>query len=77
MPQKRICASSVREVLDKNPFEKLSSIVFRIMEDAILSSELAPGERLNVAKIAGELEVSATPVREAIEQLCARGLVRV
>ena len=77
MRQKRISADSVREVLEKNPFEKLSNIVFRILEEAILSSELSPGERLNVAKIAGELEVSATPVREAIDQLCTKGLVRV
>lgn len=71
-----ICGESVRMALEKNQFEKLSSIVFSILERAILSSELAPGSRLNVAKLAGELEVSVTPVREAIDQLCSRGLVR-
>ena len=76
MREKRICSESVSRALEKNPFEKLSSIVFVILEGAILSSELPPGARLNVAKIAGELEVSSTPVREAIDQLCSRGLVR-
>lgn len=71
-----ICGESVRMALEKNQFEKLGSIVFSILERAILSSELAPGSRLNVAKLAGELEVSVTPVREAIDQLCSRGLVR-
>ena len=56
--------------------KKLSNIVFTKLEGAILSSELPPGARLNVAKIAGELDVSATPVREAIDQLCSRELVR-
>lgn len=70
-----ICAESVRMALEKNQFERLGNIVFAILERAILSSELAPGTRLNVAKLAGELEVSVTPVREAIE-LCSRGLVR-
>ncbi len=60
-----------------NPFEKVSNIVFSILEDAILSSELEPGYRLNVTKIADTLQVSATPVREAINQLQARGLVIV
>lgn len=76
MPDRRICSEAVRSALEKNPFEKLSSIVFSILEGAILSSELAPGTRLNVAKLAGELDVSATPVREAVDQLCSRGLVR-
>lgn len=35
MRQKRISADSVREVLEKNPFEKLSNIVFHILEEAI------------------------------------------
>ena len=76
MQERRICSETVRRALEKNPFEKLSNIVFTILEGAILSSELPPGARLNVAKIAGELDVSATPVREAIDQLCSRGLVR-
>lgn len=76
MQDRSICSEAVRSALERNPFEKLSSIVFTILEGAILSSELRPGARLNVAKLAGELEVSATPVREAIDQLCTRGLVR-
>ena len=76
MQGRSICSEAVRSALERNPFEKLSSIVFTILEGAILSSELRPGARLNVAKLAGELEVSATPVREAIDQLCTRGLVR-
>lgn len=73
--KKIVSAATIERALAKNPFEKLSSIVFLILEDAILRSELSPGEKLNVTKLAAELEVSPTPVREAIEQLLARGLV--
>lgn len=67
----------ITEPLKKNPFEKISTIVYSVLERAILSSSLMPGARLNVTKIAAALDVSATPVREAIEQLCLSGLVTV
>jgi DNA-binding GntR family transcriptional regulator len=67
----------IREMLDKNPFEKISNIVFHMMEDAILSYRLRPLEKLNVTKIASSLHISVTPVREAIEQLRQKGLVTV
>ena len=76
MPERRICSESVHRVLEKNPFEKLSVIVFSILEDAILSSELPPGAKLNVTRLSAELDVSSSPVREAIDQLCESGLVR-
>ncbi len=67
----------VTEPLAKNPFERISNIVYSVLEQAILSSRLAPGQRLNATKIAAALDVSATPVREAIEQLSQNGLVTV
>jgi len=44
---------------------------------AILSGELRPGERLVAAALAERLEVSATPLREAIQRLAAQGLVEI
>ncbi len=67
----------VRQAQEKNPFEKISTIVYGILENAILTSALRPGFKLNVTKIAASLEVSATPVREAVEQLSGKGLVTV
>jgi len=67
----------ITEPLAKNPFERISSIVYSVLEQAILSSRLAPGQKLNVTKIAAALDVSATPVREAIEQLSQNGLVTI
>lgn len=40
-----------------------------------MSNKIAVGERLSEAKLAGELGVSRTPVREAIRQLCSDGVL--
>lgn len=43
----------------------------------ILSGEYRPGQHLNAKALAGEIEVSATPVRDALRQLEADGLVTI
>jgi len=42
---------------------------------AILRGEIAPAERLRVDELAAQLQISATPVREALRGLEAEGLV--
>ena len=46
-----------------------------ILRQWILDGTLAPGSRLRVADLAGRLSISPMPVREAIRQLEASGLV--
>lgn len=60
---------------DKNPFEKLSNIVYKLLNDLIITCRLHPGQKLNVAQIASDLEISRTPVREAITRLCDEGYI--
>jgi DNA-binding GntR family transcriptional regulator len=43
----------------------------------ILRRELEPGERISPAEIAAALGVSVTPVRDAVNQMAAEGLVTV
>lgn len=47
----------------------------RRLHEAILSGELAPGERVSSAELAKRWSVSATPLREALQRLAASGLV--
>ena len=52
-----------------------SQQAYRWIKDRIASQEFTPGYRLVLGTIAGELDMSVVPVREAIRQLEAEGLV--
>lgn len=54
----------------------LRATVVERLRDAIVDGTLAPGEKLRDGEIAAWLGVSRTPVREAILELTASGLVR-
>ena len=47
----------------------LQEQAYQALRNAILSGELAPGERLVETKLANKLQVSRTPIREAIRLL--------
>lgn len=36
---------------------------------------MGPGERINLSKLSEQLGVSTTPVRDALDRLCAKGIV--
>ena len=46
------------------------------LRDAIRSGHIAPGSRLVQSEVAEEFGVSTTPVREALRDLAAEGLIR-
>jgi DNA-binding GntR family transcriptional regulator len=48
----------------------------RAIADMIVTGEMLPGERLDELSLAARFEVSRTPVREALRELGAMGLVR-
>lgn len=48
---------------------------YRMLRDRIFNGEYHPGERLKEREICADLEVSRTPVREALRRLEADGLV--
>src|SRR6187431_2890956 len=48
-----------------------------LLEEAILEGDLKPGERLRAEALAQRYGTSRTPVREALLQLEAQGLVEV
>ena len=53
----------------------LRDVVFRTLRQAILRGELKPGGRLMEIRLANQLGVSRTPIREAIRMLELDGLV--
>lgn len=55
--------------------ESLSAIVYAAIRDAIVRKELEPGERITEAGIAKRMDVSKTPVREAMLRLEEVGLI--
>ena len=57
-------------------FRTKQEFVYRTLRDAIMRCELSPGQRLVIDDLARLLEVSAIPVREAIQTLQSEGLVQ-
>ena len=60
------------DLIDRLP---LSEQVYITLKEAILRGEIKPGVKLNAVKIADQLSVSATPVREAFRKLAKDNLV--
>lgn len=58
-------------------FQTKNDLVFTALWDAISSGELAPGDWIRTAEWAEKLDVSQTPVREALRRLEAQGLVEI
>jgi DNA-binding GntR family transcriptional regulator len=54
----------------------LGEDVYETLKASVLEHTLAPGERVNIDALARDLEVSPTPVREALARLESDGLVR-
>jgi GntR family transcriptional regulator, rspAB operon transcriptional repressor len=51
--------------------------VYDILRGKILSCELLPGQRLDVAEISNLLSVSRTPVKDALQKLSVQDLVEI
>lgn len=60
-------------VNDRNTFQKLRDQI----ENGIVTGEYEPGERLDETQLANRYGVSRTPIREALMQLSAIGLVEI
>jgi DNA-binding GntR family transcriptional regulator len=59
----------------KEKYKTKSGFVYELLRDRIVSGEWPQGTGIVVATVARELGVSAIPVREAMKQLQAEGLV--
>lgn len=55
----------------------LSEKVYRILVESIVDGELPPGTKLQEKHVARQMEVSATPVREAFKKLAGDGFIEI
>jgi len=55
----------------------LVEVIFRQMEEMILSGTIQPGERINESRIATLLGVSRAPIREALRLLASNGILEI
>ena len=60
----RFTAQNITAAQEKNPFAKISDIVYELLEKAIFSSAIPPGSRLNIAK---SMKVSQAEQKLAVE----------
>jgi DNA-binding GntR family transcriptional regulator len=65
------------QIIEPFQFATKAEVVYGETRRRILSGALAPGARLNQEALAVELDVSVTPVREAVRRLLAEGLVQL
>ena len=63
----------ILEPIPLNSYLPLREIVYETLRDAIRKKIYKPGDRIMESKIADELKVSRTPVREAIRRLEQEG----
>jgi DNA-binding GntR family transcriptional regulator len=69
--------SGRRDMTSKNSGQHRTKkeLIVELLREIILSGELVPGERLLQEELAERFEVSPTPIREAIQQLIAEGVL--
>ncbi len=66
---------SFRELLDKNPAESSLKLVYKYLYREIISLSMPPGAKINHTKIANDLDVSRSTVRDAVLMLAKANLI--
>jgi len=66
----------MENILKIEGYELLNQKVYRVLKESIVKGFLEPGTKLLENKIAEEMHVSRTPVREAMQKLVAEGFVK-
>ena len=66
----------MENILKIDGYELLNQKVYRVLKEAIVKGSLEPGTKLLENKIAEEMHVSRTPVREAMQKLVTEGFIK-
>jgi DNA-binding GntR family transcriptional regulator len=65
----------MKNLLKIEGYDLLSKKVYRILKKEIIKGSFEPGDKILEGKIAEQMGISKTPVREAIRELAAEGFV--
>jgi len=68
--------ATLKIVKDPNENKRLSDAVYETVLDAIISGKMQPGMTVSEVALAKQLNVSRTPVHDALRQLAKDGLVQ-
>ena len=64
-----ISIENVKRLQEKNPFISNTEIVYLLVREDIVEHRILPGQKLNQEQIADKLNISRSPVREAMSLL--------
>lgn len=64
-----------KEIMKKAPFMNKTELVYQLVLEDILDGKLAGGIRIDQNEIATQLELSRSPIREALSKLCDDGFL--
>ena len=67
----------MENILKIEGYELLSQKVYQALKTEIIKGSLKPGTKLLEGKIAKQMKVSRTPIREALRELAAEGFVKI
>ena len=65
-----------KNLLENTGHGSLGNKIFTVLRDKILNEEYTQGQKLNEVALSKELNISRTPIREALKQLELEGLVK-
>ena len=65
-----------KNLLENAGHGSLGNKIFNVLRDKILNEEYVQGQKLNEVALSKELNISRTPIREALKQLELEGLVK-
>lgn len=63
--------------IERNKTENNKQYIYKVLKESIMNLALAPGETISEIEISEALNVSRTPVREAIVRLSEEKLINV
>ena len=67
----------MKKLFELDDYELLGKKVYRVLKSRIIKGSFKPGDKLFESRIAKQLGVSRTPVREALRGLAAEGFVKM